>query len=66
MSVSPVLMPTSVPGLDLVLGGGIPRGALVFLVGSPGAGKTILASQILFEAARAGSRGLIFTAFSEG
>ncbi|HEY0605860.1 MAG TPA: ATPase domain-containing protein, partial [Herpetosiphonaceae bacterium] len=47
-------------------GGGIPRGALVFLVGSPGAGKTILASQILFEAARAGSRGLIFTAFSEG
>ena len=66
MSVSPVLYPTSVPGLDDVLGGGFAPGSLVFFVGTPGAGKTILASQIVFNSARQGLQTLIFTAFSEG
>lgn len=56
---------TSVPGLDVVLGAGLTEGELVFIVGAPGVGKTVLASQILFTAARDGLSSLIFTTYSE-
>lgn len=59
------LDPTGVPGLDGVLGGGIQRGSLAIIAGPPGGGKTILAHQIAFTAARAGRRTTILTAFSE-
>ncbi|MGH2503612.1 MAG: RAD55 family ATPase, partial [Ktedonobacterales bacterium] len=57
--------PTGVPNLDLALGGGLPRGALVLMLGLPGSGKTTLASQIVFTAAKAGKSALILTALSE-
>jgi circadian clock protein KaiC len=57
--------PTGVPNLDQVLGGGLPRGALVLMLGLPGSGKTTLASQIVFTAAKAGKSALILTALSE-
>ena len=60
-----VVLPTQIPGLDTILGGGLTANSLVMLVGSPGAGKTILASQLLFQAARNGARGLIITNASE-
>lgn len=56
---------TGVPGLDVVLGGGLPRGTLAIIVGPPGSGKTTLANQIAFEAARTGRRALVLTALSE-
>lgn len=56
---------TGVPQLDLVLGGGLPRGALSIIVGPPGSGKTTLASQIAFAVARRGLRVMILTALSE-
>jgi KaiC/GvpD/RAD55 family RecA-like ATPase len=59
------LLPTGVPNLDPVLGGGLRRGALAILMGPPGSGKTILAGQIGFAAARQGHRVLILTALSE-
>lgn len=59
-------LPTGVPGLDAVLGGGLERPSLAAIVGSPGAGKTVLASQILFHAARQGLQTIVFTSFSEG
>ena len=66
MTNSTHLIATQVPGLDTVLGGGLRPGSLVFVLGPAGAGKTVLASQILFAGARRGSRCLIFSAFSEG
>jgi circadian clock protein KaiC len=36
-------LPTGVPGLDEVLGGGLPEYALVLIAGDPGTGKTTLA-----------------------
>lgn len=50
---------------DTVLGGGIPRDALYIVTGPPGAGKTILAQQISFAAARAGIPVIYFTNVSE-
>lgn len=57
--------PTGVANLDLVLGGGLPRGALVIVMGPPGSGKTTLANQIAFAAAARGQRVLVLTALSE-
>jgi circadian clock protein KaiC len=59
------LEPTGVPRLDLILGGGLPRGALAIILGPPGSGKTTLASQIAFAAAQRGQRVLFLTALSE-
>ncbi len=57
--------PTGIPNLDQVVGGGIPRGSLVIVVGPPGSGKTTLANQMAFAAARAGRRSIVLTALSE-
>ena len=62
---TPVIDATGVPNLDWVLGGGLPRGSLAIVVGPPGSGKTTLAAQIVFAAARSGRRALILTALSE-
>ena len=56
---------TGVPDLDLLLAGGLSRNALVVVVGPTGAGKTVLASQILFHAVRQEVPGLILTAYAE-
>lgn len=56
---------SGVPRLDEVLGGGIPRGSSLFLIGAPGSGKTILASQIAFQAARRGLDVLFLSTLSE-
>lgn len=53
-----------IPGLDEVLGGGLPRNHLYLLQGKPGTGKTTLALQFLQEGARAGEKVLYIT-FSE-
>ncbi len=49
---------TGVPGLDEVLGGGLPSRRVHLIQGSPGAGKTTLALQFLLEGARHDQRGL--------
>ncbi len=58
-------LPTGVANLDEVLGGGLSPGALVLIMGLPGSGKTTLANQIAFAAARRGQTVLILTALSE-
>lgn len=42
---------SGVPGLDSLMGGGIPKGNLVVLSGDPGSGKTVMCWQFLNEGA---------------
>jgi circadian clock protein KaiC len=50
-----------VPGLDDILGGGLPRDRVYLLEGNPGTGKTTVALQFLLEGVRNGERGLYVT-----
>ena len=43
------LVETGVQGLDELLNGGIPEGRVILVIGGPGSGKTILASQFLYN-----------------
>jgi len=47
------LISTGIAGLDEMLGGGIARGSTVYVCGSPGSGKTILAEQMAYASAAA-------------
>jgi len=42
---------TGVPGLDEVLGGGLPEFSFNVIAGTPGCGKTTLAHQMMFALA---------------
>jgi circadian clock protein KaiC len=42
-------LPTGVPGLDEILGGGLPEFSFNLIAGAPGSGKTTLAQQIMFS-----------------
>lgn len=52
---------TGIKGLDLLMGGGIPRNNSVLLTGSCGTGKTILSLQYLHHGALNGEPGLYVT-----
>jgi circadian clock protein KaiC len=52
---------TGVEGLDDVLAGGLVRGRVYLVEGSPGAGKTTLATQFLLSGAADGETGLYIT-----
>jgi circadian clock protein KaiC len=52
---------TGVEGLDDILAGGLQRGRVYLIEGSPGTGKTTIATQFLLAGAAAGERGLYIT-----
>jgi circadian clock protein KaiC len=56
---------TGVPGLDAILGGGLPEYSFNLIAGSPGSGKTTLAQQIVFANATAERPALYFTVLGE-
>ncbi len=56
---------TGIDELDLVLGGGLPVGALIIVAGSPGTGKTILAEQICFANATPKRKAVYYSTVSE-
>jgi circadian clock protein KaiC len=56
---------TGVPGLDDVLGGGLPELSFNLIVGGPGSGKTTLAHQMMFANATPDRPGLYFTIVGE-
>ena len=49
---------TGIKGLDELLHGGIPKGAVILISGSPGSGKSILSMQILVNGCKMGEKGL--------
>jgi circadian clock protein KaiC len=58
-------LPTGVPGLDEILGGGLPEFSFNLIAGVPGAGKTTLAQQIMFALASPDRPALYFTVVGE-
>jgi len=54
-------VPTGAPGLDEMLGGGLPRASSTVIQGGTGTGKTLLGLQFLLEGARNGEPGIHFT-----
>jgi circadian clock protein KaiC len=56
---------TGVPGLDVVLGGGLPEFSFNVIAGQPGCGKTTLANQLMFNLATPGRTALYFTVLGE-
>lgn len=59
------LLETGVPGLDSVLGGGLPEYSFNLIAGGPGSGKTTLAQQIVFGNATPERKALCFTVLGE-
>jgi circadian clock protein KaiC len=58
-------LPTGVPGLDEILGGGLPEYSFNIIAGAPGCGKTTLAHQIVFANASPKTPALYFTVLGE-
>lgn len=57
----PRTLSTGIPGLDDILGGGLPAERLYVVEGEPGSGKTTLSLQFLLEGRDRGERGLYVT-----
>jgi len=58
--------PTGIPGLDEILGGGLPQGRVLLVLGEPGAGKTILCSQFLANGIDKFGENALFVSMEEG
>src|ERR1700728_1684294 len=58
-------LPTGVPGLDEILGGGLPEYSFNLIVGPPGSGKTTLAHQMMFALATKKRPAVFFTVLGE-
>lgn len=58
-------LPTGVPGLDEIMGGGLPEFSFNIIARAPGCGKTTLAHQIMFANATVKKPALYFTVLGE-
>src|SRR5688572_2426528 len=58
-------LPTGVPGMDEILGGGLPEFSFNIIAGAPGGGKTTLAHQIMFANATRERPAIYFTVLGE-
>ncbi|WP_309492297.1 ATPase domain-containing protein [Candidatus Hecatella orcuttiae] len=56
---------TGIPGLDLLIGGGFPRGSLILLAGNPGTGKTIFSARFLHSGAADHGENGLYVSFAE-
>jgi circadian clock protein KaiC len=56
---------TGVPGLDELIGGGVPELSFNLIAGHAGSGKTTLAHQLMFSMAHPQRRALFFTVLGE-
>ena len=58
-------IPTGMEKLDLVLNGGFLKAGIYMIVGTPGAGKTIMGNQICFNHVKHGGRAVFITLLAE-
>jgi circadian clock protein KaiC len=58
-------LPTGLPALDSILNGGFLQGGIYMMVGTPGAGKTILGNQLCFNHVSHGGRAIYMTLLAE-
>ncbi|MHA2314915.1 MAG: RAD55 family ATPase [Candidatus Hermodarchaeia archaeon] len=58
-------VPTGVKGLDNMLGGGLPSGTCILVLGGPGAGKTIFGIQFLYTGAVEYNEAGLYVSFDE-
>jgi circadian clock protein KaiC len=63
--VSLAKLSTGIPGLDVLLGGGLTEYSFALIAGAPGSGKTTLAHQIMFALANPERKALFFTVLGE-
>jgi KaiC/GvpD/RAD55 family RecA-like ATPase len=59
-------IPTGVQGLDELVSGGFPKGRVILVVGGPGTGKTILASQFLYKGIADYNENAVLVSLDEG
>jgi circadian clock protein KaiC len=52
---------TGIPGFDIILGGGLPKGRVYLVGGLPGTGKTTIGLQFLLEGKKAGERVMLIS-----
>ncbi|HIQ24320.1 MAG TPA: recombinase A [Pyrodictium delaneyi] len=58
------LVPLGIEGLDDILDGGVRRGSIILVAGSPGSGKTSFAARFVYEGLTRGEPG-IYLSFNE-
>jgi circadian clock protein KaiC len=58
-------LPTGIPGLDEIMGGGLPEYSFNIIAGAPGCGKTTLAHQFVFSNATPEKPAIYFTVLGE-
>ena len=58
-------VPTGISGFDALIENGIPLESLILVAGSPGAGKTTIAAQFIFEGAVRFSEKGLYVCFAE-
>ncbi len=52
--------PTFIKGLDDILQGGLPKRRTTLIIGSPGSGKTVMGTEILYRGALQGEPGILY------
>ena len=57
--------PTGISGLDEMLNGGFPKGRVILVVGGPGSGKTVLATQFLVNGIKNYGENGLFVSLDE-
>lgn len=57
---------TGIRGLDELIGGGIPKGRVILVIGGPGTGKTIFAAQFLYKGIKDHNENGILVSLDEG
>jgi circadian clock protein KaiC len=57
---------TGIEGLDELISGGFPKGRVILVLGGPGSGKTVLASQFLYKGLSEYGENGIMVSLDEG